>query len=101
MTQSTTIQKFIKPKRVWLAVILNMFPIVMGLGYIYLGEWGVFAALVGVQYLTEFVAIPWVLTNRPMIMLPIYIASWVDIYYRTKLRNLKASHITYIDFLER
>ena len=37
------------PKKVWLAVVLNLFPLVMGLGYLYLGEWPWFLAVFAIQ----------------------------------------------------
>jgi len=38
-----------KPKKVWLAVVLNLFLLVMGLGYIYLGKWKRFLVVLAIQ----------------------------------------------------
>ena len=38
-----------KPKKPWLAAALNLFPLIMGLGYIYLGLWTRFIVVFAVQ----------------------------------------------------
>jgi hypothetical protein len=43
-------------KKPGIAVLLNAFPLVMGLGYVYLGLWGRFAITFGLQVILGFVA---------------------------------------------
>jgi len=39
-------------KKAWIAILLSLFPIVMGLGYIYLGRWKRFWITLTIQILT-------------------------------------------------
>ena len=39
-------------KKTWIAILLSLFPVVMGLGYIYLGRWKRFAITVSIQIIT-------------------------------------------------
>ena len=40
------------PKKVWLAVLLNLFPLVMGMGYLYLYDVRWFIVVFGIQVLS-------------------------------------------------
>ena len=43
-------------KKPWVAVVLNAIPLVLGLGYLYLGLWQRFLIVFGLQVLIGFVA---------------------------------------------
>ena len=43
-------------KKPWIAVLLNAFPVILGLGYLYLGLWRRFLMVFALQTLIGFVA---------------------------------------------
>jgi hypothetical protein len=49
----------LRKKKVWLAVVLNLFPWIMGLGYIYLRKYGRFAIVFSVQLLFNLMPMIW------------------------------------------
>jgi len=82
-----------KTKQVWLAVALNFFPFVMGLGYIYLGNWKRFLPVFGGQILAplalQILGAP--MKDTAIFLVPLYFGSWIDVYYQAKNYNDKLS----------
>lgn len=83
-------------KNPWIAVGLNCFPLVMGLGYIYLGRWVRFVIVfVGVQFLgAGFVILP-ILTELglrfllPYLLGVVWVYTLYDAYARTREHNTR------------
>ena len=75
-------------KQPWLAVVLNFFPLIMGLGYIYIGMWGRFAVIFGLQLtsLLLFSAIGLRALNQVFLVL-MWAFSWFDVYNQAKSYN--------------
>jgi len=77
-------------KRPWLAVALNLFVLVMGLGYLYIGKWGRFAIVFGLQLTTLFffTAIGLRELNKWFLIL-IWIVSLIDVYNQAESYNVQ------------
>jgi len=75
-------------KQPWLAVALNLFPLIMGLGYIYIRKWGRFAAVFGLQLtsLLLFTAIG-LRDLNPVFLVLLWAFSWFDVYNQAKSYN--------------
>ncbi len=77
-----------KPKAVWLAVLLNCFPLVMGLGYIYIGKWLRFAVVFGIQLFSLIPMTAWGLREyNPYLLAILWIVSLFDVYSQAKEYN--------------
>ena len=77
-------------KKPWLAVLLNLFPLIMGLGYIYIGKWGRFAIIFLLQLFT-LAPMTWLglrELNRYLLGL-IWLISLFDVYSQAKAHNAK------------
>ncbi len=82
-----------KSKNAVLAVLLNLWPIPMGLGYIYIGAWARFLALVAIQF---FSLIPMTMLglrayNNYILVLALLISLW-DVYRQSKAYNASIVH---------
>jgi len=81
-----------KQKKPWLAALLNCFPLIMGLGYIYLGNWGRFGVIICVQ-LFSLAPMTWLGLRdlNPLLLLGVWIFSIFDGYSQGKTYNNKVS----------
>jgi len=76
-------------KKPWLAVLLNLFPLVMGLGYLYIRKPIRFLIVFGIQLLSLLVMSilglrSW---NGPLLFV-VWVVSLVDVYNQTKALRL-------------
>ena len=82
----------IKEKKAWIAILLNCFLLIMGLGYIYLGDWKRFGIVLFIQL---FSAIPMTFLGlrdlNPFLLAGIWIFTLVDGYIQTVAYNERLS----------
>jgi hypothetical protein len=77
-----------KPKKPWLAVALNLFPLVFGLGFLYLGNGRRFFIMFLLQYLALASIRQYSLTNPVVILLVLlWLYSLFDAYSQAKIYN--------------
>ena len=77
----------LKPKKPWLAVLLNAVPVVMGLGYLYLGRWAFFWTVFGLQVVLGFFT-----RNEPRLtaaLILIWLASMAHVYRVASSHNAR------------
>jgi len=80
------------PKKAWLAVLLNLFPVVMGLGYIYLGLIKRFLLVFAVQFLSLFFMTLLGLREYNTYLLgALWVFTLIDAYVEAVYRNKKIS----------
>jgi hypothetical protein len=81
----------ITAKKPWLAVVLNLFPLVMGLGYLYLGLPLRFIVVFGIQLISLF---PMTLLGlrdyNTFLLAGLWLFSLIDVYSQANKRNAKA-----------
>jgi hypothetical protein len=81
----------IKTKKWWLAVALNLFPLAMGLGYIYLGLPGRFIIVFGIQLLS---LLPMTLLGlreyNAYLLLGLWAVSLIDVHSQASKINHRA-----------
>lgn len=84
--------KTLRTKSPGLAVLLNAFPLIFGIGYIYIGSWARFAVVFAIQ-LFSLGPMTWLgLRNYNVYLLAIvWIASMIDVYGLAKRHNIKAA----------
>lgn len=77
-------------KKPWLAVVLNLFPLIMGLGYIYLSKWARFALVFFLQLFT-LAPMTWLGLRElnPYLLALIWLFSLVDAYRQAKAHNAR------------
>jgi hypothetical protein len=74
-----------KPKSPGVAVLLNAFPLVMGLGYLYIGKWQSFLIFFGLQLFSLLVFTQIGLREvNPFFLLLLWITSMFDVYNQAK-----------------
>lgn len=74
-----------KNKSPRVAVLLNAIPIVMGLGYLYLGKWQAFLIIFGLQLFSLFVLTQIGLRElNPFFLLLVWITSLFDVHNQAK-----------------
>lgn len=84
---STTVSRE-NPKKPWLAVLLNLFPLVMGLGYIYLGKLGRFVIVFILQFFTLVPLAQLGLRElNPYLLTAIWLFTLFDAYNQAKAYN--------------
>jgi hypothetical protein len=90
--QKTIVVKTRKAKSPTLAVALNMFPLILGLGYIYLGKWGRFFLVFGIQI---FSLIPMTMLGlreyNVYLLALVWIASMIDAHNQAKVYNVQTT----------
>lgn len=75
-------------KKTWIAVVLNLFPFIFGLGYIYVGEWGRFLIVFGLQIFSLPIFVGFGLRQYNVFFLTVlWLFSLIDVYNRTILMN--------------
>ena len=75
-------------KKVWLAVLLNCFPLIFGIGYIYLRKWARFAVVFIVQLFSLAIMEPLNLERYNSCLLAIvWFISIIDVYIQAKRMN--------------
>jgi len=72
-------------KKIWIAVLLNCFPLIMGLGYIYLGNWLRFGVVIFIQ-LFSLAPMTWLGLRdlNPVLLLVLWFFTIIDGYYQAK-----------------
>lgn len=70
------------------AVLLNVFPLIFGLGYIYIGKWRRFFVVFGLQLFSLlFMTMLGLREYNTYLLAFIWIASMVDVYNQAKIYN--------------
>lgn len=81
-----------KPKSPGVAVLLNAIPVVMGLGYLYIGKWQAFLIFFGLQLFSLLVFTQIGLRElNPFFLLLLWITSMFDVYNQAKAMNKTAA----------
>jgi len=77
-----------KPKSPWITILLNCFLIIMGLGYIYLGNWKRFGVVLFVQ-LFSLAPMTWLGLRdlNPVFLAGLWIFTLFDAYTQTNSYN--------------
>lgn len=74
-----------KAKSPGVAVLLNVFPLVMGLGYLYIGKWQSFLVVFGLQLFSLIVFdLLSVGELNPFFLLLVWITSLIDVHSQAK-----------------
>ena len=77
-----------KSKRPWLAVLLNCFPLILGIGYIYLGKWARFLVVFAIQITSgAWLATLGLRQYTKYFLVFIWIVSVSDVLYQAKVYN--------------
>jgi hypothetical protein len=79
-------------KKPWIAVLLNGFPLIMGLGYIYLGNWARFGVVILIQ-LFSLAPMTWLGLRdlNPLLLAGVWIFTLIDGYKQANSHNQKLS----------
>lgn len=79
-----------KEKKPWIAVLLNCFLLIMGLGYIYLGDWKRFGVVLFIQ-LFSLAPMTWLGLRdfNPVLLAGVWIFTLFDAYVQTNSYNRK------------
>jgi hypothetical protein len=89
-TKNYVLGKEIKLKKPWITVLLNIFPLIMGIGYIYLGNWIRFIVVFLIQLLSLIPMTALGLREyNNYLLLVLWLFTLVDGYIRTKSHNQK------------
>jgi len=77
-----------KSKSPGLAVVLNMIPFILGLGYIYIGRWGRFAVVFGLQLFSLIgMSMLGLREYNTFLLAAVWLISLFDVYALAKARN--------------
>ncbi len=85
-------QKDKKPKSPTTAVLLNAFPLIFGLGYIYIGKWSRFILVFGIQLFSLFpMTVLGLREYNGYLLALVWIISMFDAQSQTKIYNEQMS----------
>ena len=79
-----------RSKKPILGVLLNLFPLIMGLGYLYVGNWKRFGVVVFIQFFSLlFMTQLGLAQYNTYLLFALWIFSWFDVYGQVKAYNEK------------
>lgn len=85
-----TPDKAVALKNPWLAVLLNLFVLIMGLGYIYLGRWPKFLVVLAIQLFSLMpMAALGLRDYNVYVLMVLWLFTLIDVYFTAKSINSK------------